>query len=238
MADYLIDVDTGMMITFDGGWHAGVDSFLEYLIKTYQYQQTATTTQYKDFWLGAVQSTIEYIALQPYGWPDLTFISQLDVNGSVTYSEDSFTCFCGGNFFLGGAFLGMPEIIDLGIKATDSCHQGYNQTITGLGPIGLAWYNSSNLAYSVFDDNDSAERKTATKHGFWIPDGSENWEFRPEEIESIFYAHRITGDPRWAEYNWQIFEAMENTAKNDVAYATVNNVNMPFGGSMNNNMDS
>lgn len=40
------DVDTGMMITFDGGWHAGVDSFLEYLIKVYQYEVTPTSTEY------------------------------------------------------------------------------------------------------------------------------------------------------------------------------------------------
>ena len=85
------------MLTFDGGWHAGVDSFLEYLIKTYQYQVTETTTQYKDFWLQAAQSTVEYIALHPYGFPDITFLSELDVNGSINYSEDDFTCFAGGN---------------------------------------------------------------------------------------------------------------------------------------------
>ena len=232
------DVDTGKMITFDGGWHSGVDSFLEYLIKDYQYKKSATTTQYKNFWLQAVQSTIEYIALQPYGFPDLTFISELDVNGSITWSEDDFSCFCGGNFLLGGTLLDMPEIVQLGIEATDSCHQTYNQTLTGLGPIGWAWYNSSNLAYNPEDNNDASERKTAAQDGFFIPDGDENWEFRPEEIESIFYAHRITGDPRWAEYNWQIFEAINNVAKNDVAFATVNNVNMPHGGSMSNNLDS
>lgn len=218
------DVDDGHMITFDGGWHAGVDSFLEYLIKTYYYKKTPITTQYKDFWLEAVQSTIQYIALEPYGWPDLTFISELDVNGSITWSEDDFTCFAGGNYFLGGALLGMPEIIELGVKATDSCHQTYNQTLTGLGPIAWAWYNSSDLAYSELDDYDSAERKNERKMGFWIPDGDENWESRPEEIESIFYAHRITGDPRWAEYNWQIFQAINNTARNSIAFATVNNV--------------
>jgi len=91
------DVDTGMMLTFDGGWHAGVDSFLEYLIKTYQYQVTATTTQYKDFWLQAAQSTVENIALQPYGFPDLTFLSELDVNGSIMWTMDDFSCFAGGN---------------------------------------------------------------------------------------------------------------------------------------------
>lgn len=232
------DVDTGSMITFDGGWHSGVDSFLEYLIKDYQYKKSAATTEYKNFWLQAVQSTIEYIALTPYGFPDLRFISELDVNGSITYSEDSFTCFCGGNFLLGGTLLDMPEIVALGVAATDSCHQTYNQTLTGLGPTGWAWYNSSNLAYVVEDDNDAAERKTAAQHGFFIPYTDEMWEFRPEHIESVFYGHRITGDPRWAEYNWQIFQAIQSTAKNDIAYATVNNVNQPFGGSMSNNLDS
>ena len=57
-------------------------------------------------------------------------------------------------------------------------------------------------------------------------------------LRSVFYAHRITGDPRWAEYNWQIFQAIQSVAKNDIAYATVNNVNAPFGESMSNNLDS
>lgn len=232
------DVDTGKMITFDGGWHSGVDSFLEYLIKNYQYQKTNTTTSYKNYWLQAAQSTVEYIALHPYDFPDLTFISSLDVNGSITWSQDDFSCFSGGNFLLGGALLDMPQLTALGVAAADGCHQTYNQTITGLGPIGWAWYNSSNLAYNVEDDNDASERKFAAQHGFFIPQGDESWESRPEEIESIFYGHRITGDSRWAEYNWQIFQAINNTARNDVAFATVNNVNMPDGGSQSNSLDS
>lgn len=232
------DVDTGEMLTFDGGWHAGVDSFLEYLIKTYQYQVTATTTQYKDFWLQAAQSTSEYIALHPYGFPDLTFLSELDVNGSLTYSEDDFTCFAGGNFLLGAKLLDMPELIDLGLAVTDGCHQTYNTTLTGLGPIAWAWYNASNQAYDPLDDDDTPERKLAAKYGYFIPDGDENWSSRPEAIESIFYAHRITGDPIWQEYAWQIFLAINETARNNIAFATVNNVNEPFGGSMSNNLDS
>jgi len=232
------DVDTGEMLTFDGGWHSGVDSMLEYLLKIYQYQVTPTTTQYKDFWLTAVQSTVEYIAVHPYHFPDLTFISELDVNGSLQYAEDSFTCFAGGNFLLGARLLDLPQLLDLGVAVTDGCHWTYNTTVTGLEPIGWAWYNESDLAYDPLDDNDAAARKLAAKYGYWIPQDDENWEFRPEEIESIFYAYRITGDARWAEYNWEIFQAINETARNDVAFATVDNVNMPFGGTMSNNLDS
>ncbi|TKA69195.1 hypothetical protein B0A55_07072 [Friedmanniomyces simplex] len=222
------DVDTGRMLTFDGGFEAGVDSFLEYLIKTYQYEETATTTQYKDFWLQAAQSAMKYIALHPYGFPDLTFLSELDVNGTIALTEDDFTCFAGGNFLLGAKLLAV----------TDGCHQTYNTTLTGLGPIQWSWYNASNQAYDPRDDNDTPERKFAAKYGYFIPDGDEGWASRPEPTESLFYAYRITGDARWAEYAWQNFLAINETARNPNGFATVNNVNEPFGGSMTNALDS
>lgn len=160
--------DNGQMLSFDGGWHSGVDSFLEYLIKAYQYKPDATTTQYKDFWLQAVQSTVEYIALHPYGFPDLTFISELDVNGSIEWMMDDYSCFAGGNFLLGGALLDMPELTTLGIATADGCHQTYNSTLTGLGPIQWGWYNASNEAYDPLDDNDAPFRKFAAEYGFFI----------------------------------------------------------------------
>ena len=99
------DTTTGAMLSFDGGWHSGVDSFLEYLIKSYQYQVNNVTTQYKDFWLQAAQSTTQYIALHPYDFSNLTFISELDVNGTITDTMDDYSCFAGGNFLLGSVFL-------------------------------------------------------------------------------------------------------------------------------------
>lgn len=69
--------------------------------------------------------------------------------------------------------------------------------------------------------------------------GSTDATWRPaESIESWFYAYRITGDSRWADYVWETFLAINSTARNSVAFATVNNVNMPFGGSQSNSLDS
>lgn len=232
------DSDTGKMLTFNGGWQAGVDSFLEYLIKTYQYKPTNISTQYRDFWLQAVQSTIDNIAVHPHNFPDLTFISQLDGNGSIEYFADDFSCFAGGNLLLGGALLDAPAISALGAAYTDGCHQTYNTTLTGLGPLAWAWFNESGQAGNPDRVNDAAAMKSAQKRGFWIPNRVENWFSRPEPLESIFYAHRITGDPRWAEYNWEIFRAINETARNRIAFAAVNNVDMPFGGSMSDNLDS
>jgi hypothetical protein len=60
------------------------------LIKTYQYEKSDRTIQYKDFWLNAVQSTKEHLALSPYGWDSITMLSTLDTNGALTWSADDF----------------------------------------------------------------------------------------------------------------------------------------------------
>lgn len=232
------DTDTGRMLTFNGGWQAGVDSFLEYLIKSLQYKPTNTTQQYKNFWLTAVQSTIQHIAVQPFGFPNLTFLSRLSANGTLEYLMDDFSCFAGGNFLLGGALLDMPQLTSLGIDVVDGCHQTYNTTATGLGPLAWVWFNEQNRAFDPTDENDAAARKSASRRGFFIPPRLENWFSRPEPLESIFYAYRITGEERWKDYAWEVFGAIEKTARNKIAYAAVNNVDIREGGSMSNNLDS
>ncbi|CAK3738419.1 glycoside hydrolase family 47 [Lecanosticta acicola] len=233
------DIDTGKMLTFDGGWAAGVDSFLEYLIKSVQYNPQSNTTQaYRAFWLTAVQSTMNHIALHPYGFPHLTFLSRLTTNGTVEQLMDDFSCFAGGNFLLGGALLDLPRISALGIDVTHGCHQTYNTTATGLGPLAWGWFNEADQAYIRYYENDAAKRKSAQRRGFYTPPRLENWFSRPEPVESLWYAHRITGEARWAAYAWEVFQAVEATAKTEIAFAAVNDVDIRDGGSMSNNLDS
>lgn len=234
------DTTSGDMLNFAGGWHSEVDSFLEYLIKTYQYKVTNTTTFYKNFWLEAASSTASYLAVHPYGFSNLTFISTLDDNGTLTDYMDDYSCFSGGNFLLGCKILGLSSLCDLGIAAADGCHQTYNTTLTGLGPLYWGWYDSETNSQPAEPerDVDAASRAWAEEYGYFIEPGDEGWSSFPESIESWFYAYRITGDQRWADYVWDAFLAINSTARNSVAFASVDNVNMPFGGSQSNNLDS
>ncbi|KAF4625741.1 hypothetical protein G7Y89_g12422 [Cudoniella acicularis] len=234
------DTTAGGMLNFAGGWHSEVDSFLEYLIKSYHYQADNITKEYADFWLSAAQSTIEHIAVHPYGFDDLTFLSAMDTNGALTYSMDDYSCFAGGNFLLGCKVLGIDSLCDLGIAAADGCHQTYNTTATGLGPIYWAWYDSASNTYPPDStvDIDNGYRRNGAANGEFIVNGNEVYASFPESVESWFYAHRITGDPRWAEYGWDMFLALNETARNSVAFATVNNVGMPWGESQSNSLDS
>jgi len=217
-----------------------VDSFLEYLIKIYHYQADNITLGYADFWLSAATSTQENIALHPFWFPDLTFLSQLGDDGSLQYSMDDYSCFAGGNFLLGCKVLGIDSLCDLGLAVADGCHQTYNTTATGLGPLFWAWYASENNTYPPDStvDPDNGYRRQASANGEFIVNGNEEWASFPESVESWFYAYRISGEERWADYAWDLFLSINETARNSVAFATVNNVGMPFGESQSNNLDS
>lgn len=171
------DTTSGAMLNFAGGWHSEVDSFLEYLIKTYYYKQTNTTTAYKDFWLAAADSTASYLAVHPYGFSNLTFLSELDDNGTLTDTMDDYSCFAGGNLLLGCKVLGVDALCDLGVAAADGCHQTYNTTVTGLGPLYWGWYDAeTNTNPSDPErDVDAASRAWAEEYGYFIEYGDEVW---------------------------------------------------------------
>lgn len=49
--------------------------------------------------------------------------------------------------------------------------------------------------------------------------------FRPETVESLFIAYRLTGDERYRDHGWRIFQAIEKHCRVDTGgYATIINV--------------
>ena len=48
---------------------------------------------------------------------------------------------------------------------------------------------------------------------------------RPETVESLFLAHRLTGDPKYRASGWKIFQAIEKYCRLDSGgYASIKNV--------------
>ena len=41
---------------------------------------------------------------------------------------------------------------------------------------------------------------------------------RPETVESIYYMWRLTGEQRYREWGWEIFQAFQEHARGDVGY--------------------
>lgn len=77
---------------------------------------------------------------------------------------DDYSCFAGGNFPLGGAYLGRNDFIKLGLAFTDTCHRQFNTTQSGLNPLTIAWYGPDNLANNPAYNGDSDTAKQARSY--------------------------------------------------------------------------
>ena len=54
--------------------------------------------------------------------------------------------------------------------------------------------------------------------------GDNRYILRPEAIESVFLLYRITGDSRYQEAAWQMFQSIERATRTDIAHAAVYDV--------------
>lgn len=93
----------------------------------------------------------------------------------------------------------------------------------------ISWYNETNGVYKQADDT-AENREYASENGYFIKDSS--YGSFPESLESFFYAYRITGDQRWQDYNWEIFQALNTSRSESVPYAEISDVNAPYGGQL------
>lgn len=196
------------------------DSYYEYLLK--QYLQTGETI-YKDMYEETVEGIKGHLIHQ--SWPNrLTFIGERDhgLDASLSNKMDHLVCFAGGMFALGatggklleearrdGSWSSTQENdMRLAMEITKSCYETYAQTASGLGPEIV-----------IFNDDQRSAKDFTIK-----PADAHNLQ-RPETVESLFILWKITKNPIYREWGWNIFEAFENWTKlEDGSYTSVQDV--------------
>ena len=107
------------------------------------------------------------------------------LGGQLRLQSQHLACFNGGNFILGGQVLGRQDVVDFGLELVEGCYQTYHTTATKIGPETFGWDDTL-----VPDD----QKEFYDENGFYINNSGYN--LRPEVIESYYYAHRATGDPK------------------------------------------
>lgn len=205
------------------------DSYYEYLLK--QYLQTSKQERvYLDMYRESVEGVKKHLVgkSEPNG---LTFIGELDngINGELSPKMDHLVCFYGGLLALGatqGKSLKEAKKSDdwnevkeadfkLAEELTYSCYRMYHDTESGLAPEIV-----------VFNKDKSEEKdffvKKADKHNLQ----------RPETVESLFILWRLTGDLKWREYGWEIFQNFEKHGKivnkdGEVSYSSLKDIDNP-----------
>ena len=230
-----ISIANGSFTNSAGGWGGYTDSFYEYLIKMYLYDPVDFEF-YKDRWVAAADSTMEHLVSHPTTRDDISFLADYD-GQHIFPSSSHLASFAGGNFILGGILLDEQRYIDFGLHLADSYFETYRGTPVGIGPEVFQW-----VASELPVDNETNPAPPAesadfySEAGFWAT--SPQYILRPETIETLYYAYRVTGDAKYQDMAWEAFQNIDAAAKTGAAYSSLKDVTVEDGGGFINKMES
>lgn len=156
------------------------------------------------------------------------------------------TCFIGGMVALGAKVFGEPKDLKYARQLAEGCVWAYDQMPTGVMPelfrlvpcppnTGICVWNEDLWYFGVdkqhrIDGDDSAVvrgKNWAEKHHLrpgWTEVRDSRFMLRPEAIESLFILYRVTGDTTWQDKAWKMFQAIEQSARTDIGYASLRDV--------------
>ncbi|KAI5838014.1 glycoside hydrolase [Morchella snyderi] len=230
LIDSPIDIVTGAPVDRHRSWGAGHDSYYEYLIKAHILApHDPNTSKYRDRWIQAVESTMKNLAswsAPAEGKKSKLFLSQWK-NGWFLNEMGHLACFAGGNFLLGGKYLGRDDIVQFGLDVIDACHEIYVGSTTRIGPEYFSWIPADTAPNATYEPQHETQYKQLKSLGYWVTDAK--WVLRPETVESYFYAYRITGNKMYQEWAWDAFNAFTEAAEVEFGYAEVKDVTKPAG---------
>ncbi|XP_021763900.1 mannosyl-oligosaccharide 1,2-alpha-mannosidase MNS3-like isoform X1 [Chenopodium quinoa] len=205
------------------------DSYYEYLLKVWLQQgasQSRNLTYLHDMYEEAMKG-VRHLLVRKSIPNGLVFVGELPYGASGSFSPkmDHLVCFLPGTLAL-GATKGMTkskamkdnllssedlENLRLAEDLIKTCVETYSVTSTGLAPE-IVYFHVEDYFEEGFDGGNKSSKflndiviKPADRHNL----------LRPETVESLFVLYRITEDPKYREWGWQIFEAFEKYTKVD-----------------------
>lgn len=207
----------------------GADSMYEYLPKMHQLLG-GLDPEYQTMAIHSLEAAKDFLLFRPMTLHD----DDILLPGSGIMSDDKrdmsteaehLACFAGGMYALAGKLFSRQDFVDTGGRLTDGCVWLYDtmpgkimaenqelhacEKVKGPCPYEPKWFQA------------------ATNAG--LPSGilrvrSPHYSLRPEAIESVYYMWRITGDQKWRDAAWRMWEGIVAAAENEVAFATVRDV--------------
>ncbi|KAF8798349.1 glycoside hydrolase family 47 protein [Phlegmacium glaucopus] len=220
------------------------DSFYEYLLK--QFLQTSNSEEvYREMYQDAMQA-IHGSLVQKGLNTGLTYTAELipdrQAGGQIAWrlspKQDHLVCFLGGSLMLGATTTGSiassvstPPLASelsesgqkdwkLGYEIINTCMDTH-ETATGLSPEIVYFYTKDDKERPITNRDWYIKNNRVPGH----PSYDARYILRPETIESLFIAYRLTGDNRYREYGWKIFQSIEKYCRLESGgYASILNV--------------
>ncbi|KAL7330857.1 mannosyl-oligosaccharide alpha-1,2-mannosidase, variant 2 [Mucor circinelloides] len=187
------------------------DSYYEYLLKLYL-QTDKSEIKYRERYDHAVDGIKKHLVQHSYPNNMLYIAELMDSSqpNAIHPKMDHLVCFMGGSFVLGvteGASIHELDPLDkkdgedfhLAQELTRTCYEMYNMTATGLASE-IVYFNTNPHSGPDEPDMDIHMRD---KHNL----------LRPETLESLFIMYRSTGEEKYRDWAWNIFESFEKYTK-------------------------
>ncbi|XP_054980079.1 endoplasmic reticulum mannosyl-oligosaccharide 1,2-alpha-mannosidase isoform X2 [Sorex araneus] len=188
---------------------ARADSYYEYLLKQWV-QGGKKETQLRDDYLEAIEGIRKHL-LRRSAPTNLSFVGELN-HGRFSNKMDHLVCFLPGTLAL-GAHHGLPaEHMELARALMETCYQMNRQMETGLSPEIVHF----NLYPQKVQKDVSV--KVGDRHNL----------LRPETVESLFYLYRLTGDPKYQDWGWELLQSFNrHTRVPSGGFSSIKNVQDP-----------
>ncbi|PPR02348.1 hypothetical protein CVT24_011692 [Panaeolus cyanescens] len=222
------------------------DSFYEYLLKQY-IQTNASEPTYKAMYEDAMDAIHQHLIQKSMG-KEMIYTSEIipengpnnELQWRLTPKQDHLVCFLGGSLMLGAVRTGAKTShVSIPPKPEELTEKGHRDWKTGVELIQTCMHThdtatglSPEIVYFRVPSDGMDVLPNAPRD--WYIKGAEVGKFppydarymlRPETIESLFIAYRLSGEQRYRDHAWNIFQSIEKHCKVERGgYATVVNV--------------
>ncbi len=187
------------------------DSFYEYLLKMW-FLTDKKVPRFREMYDEAASAIAERMVKKTTP-SSLWYFGELsEAGGTGTAPKmDELACFAAGGMFgygAHGASLERDRLIAAEVAAF--CHEMWHRMGSGIAPEWVSCTGDKDFAPGA---------------------GGAHYLLRPETIETYFYQWRLTRDPKYREWAWEAFEAIEKSCRVDSGgYSGVRDVTSPGGG--------
>lgn len=213
------------------------DSYYEYLIKVWLQGGASSNTSYLYEMYKEAMNGVRHLLVRKSIPNGLVFVGELPYgsNGGFSPKMDHLVCFLPGTLAL-GATKGLTkkeamknnmlnfedlENLKLAEDLTKTCFEMYAVTSTGLAPE-IAYFHTEEFSEQ---GHDGGNKSSEFVNDIIIRPADRHNLLRPETVESLFVLYRITEDPKYRDWGWQIFEAFEKHTKVDTGgYCSLDDV--------------
>jgi mannosyl-oligosaccharide alpha-1,2-mannosidase len=210
---------------------AEADSGYEYLLKMTLLLggDDNYSAEYARMFTNAMDTAENHLFFRPMNPNDLDILlsgKAIARNGysSLIPESEHLTCFLGGTLAMGGKLLGKNNYLDNGEKLTNGCAWAYRASPSGIVPENYQTIPCPTKSMCAWNETLWEELTGGRLPKGFVAARDRQYHLRPEAIESVFYLYRITGDTKYQDIAWKMFQSIDgqtwtefgNTALSDV----------------------